>query len=475
MNESTNITDTEDLTISSTELDDQNKPESGDPTHIKKDQCHIDDADSVQETDGNDEPLHESDRTERYWLDGSSKYQMALERGELFENSDDIKPVKVTTEFESFASTRIGGRKENQDTAAFRLTKRGLLLVVCDGMGGGPSGKRASFLAAHAISRHIGQCDEVVSDARLMEDALQEAHKVLKFDISKHPENFGMGTTAAALLLNTKHAVFAHVGDSRIYQFREGKLIFRTTDHSLVARKMKIEGWTDEEARTSDESNVITQAIGHRDIEPDIEIRPFLKDDRFLICTDGIWGHYPQKQLLQIICGSRNPGGALSDLMVTTDNIGIEEGNRHDNFTAIISQTNISSKSKDAMTKISKLIICVLGVLLLVSFALNIVQYKRFGSSRSGTQTEEPAVPSISMETPVPGDISTNVPISETPETAQVKNDTVYIIKDGDLISKIAICFNVSTEDIKQANPDIDLNKIRIGQSIVIPLNNNGK
>lgn len=458
MDESTNIHDSDDLSVSSVEME-----------------SPFDDM--AEKPDVEERTATDSDETERYWIESTNAYSLALEKGELFETNDDIKEVKGSPEFESFASTRIGGRKENQDTAAFRLTDRGLLLIVCDGMGGGPSGKRASFLAAHVISRFVGQTETDIPDTSLMNDAIQQAHKVLKYDAARHPENFGMGTTAATLLINREHAVIAHVGDSRVYQLRDGRMIFRTTDHSLVARKMQIEGWTDEEARTSDESNIITQAIGHRDIEPEIETRPFLKGDRFLICSDGIWGHYPQRDLLRIICSCHNIGGALADLMVTTDNIGIEEGNRHDNFTGIMLQTNISSKTEDSMTKLSRLCIYLLGIALAISLAFNIIQYISSSKTSEPPTIEETTIPVA--QTPIPpSEASTQTaPVKDTEDTAQTtaRKDTLYIIRDGDLISKIAIRFNTSTEDIRQANPDIDLNKISIGQTIVIPLNSRKK
>lgn len=478
MNESTNIPEPEDLKVSPKESKDQKISEIYHTSPREEDEGHSGYVVLEHPLDEDDVLTTDPDITERYWLESSRLYQISLDRGELFENSEDIKPVKGLSEYECFASTRIGGRKENQDTAAFRFTDRGLLLVVCDGMGGGPSGKRASFLAAHVISKFVGQSYNKIPDAELLEMALQEAHNVLKFDMSRHPENIGMGTTAAVLLINKEYAVLAHVGDSRIYQVRDGKLIFRTIDHSLVARKMQFEGWTDEEARTSDESNVITQAIGHRDIEPDIDIRPYVKGDRFLICTDGVWGHFPQKHLLKIMSESCNPGGALSDLMVTTDNIGIEEGNRHDNFTAIIAQTKISSKSEDAMTKFSKLCICILGILLLVSITFNIIQCKRWAAVPEAPQAEENAASAIVQETPIEFGSTLVIASVDTPkvqEPAFVKHDTIYIIKDGDIVSKIAKRFNVSIEEIKKANPDIDMHNVKIGQSILIPLIDNKK
>ncbi|MDE6342904.1 MAG: protein phosphatase 2C domain-containing protein, partial [Muribaculaceae bacterium] len=93
----------------------------------------------------------------QYWQAGCAAYRQAIERAESAEQTDDIKPIATSAPYRSFASTRIGGRKENQDTAAFRETPDGLLLIVCDGMGGGPAGKRASLLAAHVISEYVAR------------------------------------------------------------------------------------------------------------------------------------------------------------------------------------------------------------------------------------------------------------------------------------------------------------------------------
>lgn len=88
-----------------------------------------------------------------------------------------------------------------------------------------------------------------------------------------------------------KFATIAHVGDSRVYQFRGRTKIFRTFDHSMVFDLVKQKVITEEQARLSAQSNVITRALG---IKPDLEVeileRPFEAGDRFLLCTDGIHG-----------------------------------------------------------------------------------------------------------------------------------------------------------------------------------------
>lgn len=433
---------------------------------------------NIQDQNG-DMPEHSPiDVVEQYWQSGCTAYHQAMERAETTESSDDIKPISTSASYQSFASTRIGGRMENQDTAAFRQIEDGMLLAVCDGMGGGPAGKRASLLAAHVITQYVAENYGGKNVAELLTEAIQLAHNVLKLDSSINPQNHGMGTTAAVMLINGEKATLAHVGDSRIYQIRDGKMLFRTKDHSLVARRMELEGWTDEEARTSSDSNVITQAVGHAEIEPEIDIRSYLKGDRFLLCSDGIWGHFPQEELMKIAGGASTPGGALSDLMVTADTIGIEEGNTHDNLTAIILETYTNSKLEDIMTKRSKLIILILGILLLVSIAFNVILIARNGNATSGAEKQEHNSTDIitdvikekgSKSSETPDNTSNTITAADTSAEQVMVTDTVYVIQSGETVSKIAVRFHVSVDEIKQANPNIDLNKIKPGQTLSIP------
>lgn len=423
------------------------------------------------------------DQIHAYWTSACIAHRRAAERSSAVEATEDIIPIPCKGEYESYVSTRIGGRRENQDTAAFRQTEAGLLLIVCDGMGGGPAGKRASLLAAHVISEYIADNSSEKNLPKLLSDALRLSHEVVKLDALTYPQNFGMGTTAAVLLMGEEQATIAHIGDSRVYQVRDGRMIFRTKDHSLVARKMEIEGWTDEEARTSSESNIITQAIGHSDIEPEIDVRSYIKGDLFLICTDGIWGHYPQKELVRLLKRAPNAGAAIADLMVTTDSIGIDEGNQHDNMTAVILETKCNSKLEDKMAKRSKIITTILGALLAISIILNIVLLFGHRGEKDFEGEERVATENVPKEENKEQNNSagaaqqaqTNTREGEEVEvtnkaTAEEKADTIYIIKSGDAISKIAVRFHVSVEEIKQANPDLDLNRIKPGQSLTIPI-----
>ena len=137
-----------------------------------------------------------------------------------------------------FAATETGGRVNNED-AIYPAVGQGVggeraLFVVCDGVGGAEKGEVASALACESLAESL-----VATDSKLTERRIQEAvkHTEIRFDeyIAAHPEAAGMATTMTLLALDGGRGVtVAHIGDSRVYQFREGRITFCTEDHSLV-------------------------------------------------------------------------------------------------------------------------------------------------------------------------------------------------------------------------------------------------
>ena len=125
--------------------------------------------------------------------------------------------------FKGYVDSRIGGREENQDSYGYADTPLGLLVVVCDGMGGGPAGKTASELAVNTIVGIVKSCKPQNNPERTLLKAVEAANSALLGAISANPSLQGMGTTCVALLLNRKNAYIAHVGDSRCYVLRDGK------------------------------------------------------------------------------------------------------------------------------------------------------------------------------------------------------------------------------------------------------------
>ena len=143
--------------------------------------------------------------------------------------------IKTHYNLQGYIDSRIGGRAENQDSRGFADTPHGLLVVVCDGMGGGPSGKMASTIAVQATIDYVIRVrDENVPRDKVLKDAVEFAHNAIIDRQRTDPSTRGMGTTLTALLVNSHSAYVAHVGDSRVYQFRGGRMVFRTRDHSFV-------------------------------------------------------------------------------------------------------------------------------------------------------------------------------------------------------------------------------------------------
>ena len=123
----------------------------------------------------------------------------------------------------AFAESRIGGRAENQDSYGWKETDFGYLVVVCDGMGGGPAGKTASSMAVNEILYGISEAESDEDASNVVIKAIRRANMAIIEAANENPNLQGMGTTAVVLLISESKALAAHVGDSRIYQFRNGK------------------------------------------------------------------------------------------------------------------------------------------------------------------------------------------------------------------------------------------------------------
>lgn len=239
--------------------------------------------------------------------------------------------------FKGCVDSRIGGRQENQDSFGFTDTPLGLLVVLCDGMGGGPAGKTASELATRSIIGVVRSCKPQDNPEHTLQKAVESANSSLVGAISANPYLQGMGTTCVALLLNRKYAYIVHVGDSRCYVLRESKVAFRTVDHSYVAEMVKKGELTEEQARLSNNSNVITRAVGIRPtVEAEIDKVNIKSGDRFAIMTDGIWGTLPEVHLVNSLCSDEELPLVVSELADRVDAMGHNNGGQHDNMTLAI-------------------------------------------------------------------------------------------------------------------------------------------
>lgn len=276
----------------------------------------------------------------------------------------------------AFGESRIGGRAENQDALDWRETSLGYLVTVCDGMGGGPGGRTASVIATREIVEAVCSSGGDESPENVVVKAVRCANMaIIEAGIGK-PQLKGMGSTATVLLLTPDYAVVAHVGDSRVYQLRGRRKVFRTFDHSMVFQMVAQRVITEEQARLSAQSNVITRALG---VKPDVEVEcqtlTYDRGDRFLLTTDGVHGSMPEKELLRLALRQNTTLGATADNIATVaDNIGRTGGGGHDNLTLALVETTKNSKQRPKMTKKAQLAIIALAALAAASMALNVSQ-----------------------------------------------------------------------------------------------------
>ncbi len=186
-------------------------------------------------------------------------------------------------------------------TTPAALHKRGVLAVVCDGMGGHEAGEIASRLAVETIVRRFEE-DELAADpVAAVPRSVQAANRAIFDAAERNHQMRGMGTTCTVLLLRDGMAYGAHVGDSRIYLIRGGDIFLMTEDHSAVMELVRRGVITRDEARHHPDKNVISRALGsHRDVQVTGWPQPFavLPGDRFLLCTDGLYDLVDDEQLL---------------------------------------------------------------------------------------------------------------------------------------------------------------------------------
>ena len=204
------------------------------------------------------------------------------------------------------------GQRANQEDAIYpkegQASVENRLFMVCDGMGGHEKGEVASAIVAEQVSAYINTVsrpDKPFSDAMLCH-ALDNAYNVLDAADSQD-EGKKMGTTLALLYFHPGGVMAAHIGDSRYYHIRpkEGKIVYRSKDHSLVSELYEAGTITKQETRTLPTKNIIMKAImpnQEERIMPDIvHIKDVQADDLFYICSDGMLEQMGDDELLNVL------------------------------------------------------------------------------------------------------------------------------------------------------------------------------
>jgi len=214
------------------------------------------------------------------------------------------------------ATTHPGIRRTSNEDAFCSRPDLGLF-IVADGMGGHVAGEVASKIAVDAIESFIGETaseDSAVTwphpvdpalgiDGSRLKSAFHLANRRLADEVAAAVDLRGMATTASAVLVkdDTK-ALFAHVGDSRIYLFRDNELERMTNDHSWVEEQMRAGLLSAIEARQHPWRNVVTRALsGGEDPEVDVKEVGLQPGDRLLLCSDGLSSVVTDERIEEIL------------------------------------------------------------------------------------------------------------------------------------------------------------------------------
>ncbi len=289
----------------------------------------------------------------------------------------------------------IGGRAENQDSAGIIDTAIGTVVVVCDGMGALNGGSVASSIAVKTILEEVSNVTSDDSPSEVLKRAVISANNAILDTAEEDSSLLGMGTTVTAAIVNDYCVTITYLGDSRVYQLRGKKKVFRTFDHSVVFNSVALGVITEEQARLSSQSNIITKALGiRRDIELDIYELPYLPGDRFVLCTDGFWGAMPECEVIKLVAKGEI-GKTLDKAAAFIDHIGTIHGGHHDNLTAAIFDVKCESKKKVKMRRSVKILITILFILLLASVIFNVYQWHYHSSGPNMNVSSTPIVQQV--------------------------------------------------------------------------------
>jgi len=200
----------------------------------------------------------------------------------------------------SAAVSHVGKVRSNNQDSGYAGQ---YLFLVADGMGGHAGGDVASAIAVKRITETDRQYTSPNDAEFALQSALLAANSLLAETVFEHGELTGMGTTVSGLLRVDNHVAIAHIGDSRIYLFRDGKLTQITNDHTFVQRLVDSGRITAEEAAVHPRRSVLMRVLGDVDASPEIDttVMETKAGDRWLICSDGLSSYVAEDKIATVL------------------------------------------------------------------------------------------------------------------------------------------------------------------------------
>lgn len=243
----------------------------------------------------------------------------------------------MTVGFTSAIGSHVGMVRSNNQDSGYAGNR---LFLVADGMGGHAGGDVASALTTRAISkldefpqqRATNDTAELGEDplapqtsistdpaevAERLADSLLQANRMLRATVGDRPELSGMGTTFCGFMTVGDQLALAHIGDSRLYLLRDGKMKQITKDHTFVQRLVDSGRITEEEAKTHPRRSVLMRVLGDVDSSPDIdtEVLDTRPGDLWLLCSDGLCGYVEEEDIEKILLRRHSLQGAVDSLI----------------------------------------------------------------------------------------------------------------------------------------------------------------
>lgn len=255
--------------------------------------------------------------------------------------------------FTIFQNSRQGPREYNQDRLAYSYSKDALLLVVADGMGGHRHGEIAAQLAVTTMTESFQRLavPTLTSPAKFLTDHIQQIHDMIDQLTQEQEMLEAPRTTIVAAIVQRGMLYCAHVGDSRLYHFRDNHLLYRTEDHSVVQSLYNKGMINKDDMTTHPYRHKVYSCLGG-DVPPKIDLadrQELAEGDTVLLCTDGVWGAVADDQIKQILSGS-SISENVTRLLDQAESISHEQG---DNMSAIGLQWGDKLNSQLAVSTIT--------------------------------------------------------------------------------------------------------------------------
>ena len=226
--------------------------------------------------------------------------------------------------------TNQGGREVNEDCCCLIIQNQRLCAAVADGLGGHGGGDVASSTAVDVVCEEWRRVQTV--EREHLSSWFSEANAAI---YAKHQDGLQMKTTLAVMICEETKVQLAHVGDTRIYHFIDGRMQSMTFDHSVSQLAVLAGEITQEQIRNHADRNRLIRSLGKKDeVEVELSESIDVSDGRhaFLLCTDGFWEYVLEEEMERLLCKAKHPDEWL-DEMVKLLKKKASKGN--DNYTAV--------------------------------------------------------------------------------------------------------------------------------------------